>query len=101
MLRSSLTFRINCLQKFFEKIGEDEKTVSAYVHECFQICWLMSIQDPPVVLGSQPQSGSRFDTSLYKAYTSSGTTLEFLVWPAMFLYEGGNILSKGVAQGRK
>lgn len=70
-----------------------------FVEECFSICWLMCIQDPPVVLGPDVQHGQRFNADLYKAYTKSGSCVDFLVWPAMFLHEGGPILCKGVAQG--
>ncbi|KAH3831012.1 hypothetical protein DPMN_104271 [Dreissena polymorpha] len=31
-------------------------------------------------------------------YTASGTELDYVVWPAMLLHEGGPILFKGIAQ---
>jgi hypothetical protein len=39
-----------------------------------------------------------FDRRVYKEYTQMGTKVKFLVWPALFLYEGGALISKGVLQ---
>lgn len=40
-----------------------------------------------------------FNRDVYKEYTKSGRYLDYVVWPVMFLHEGGPILMKGVAQG--
>lgn len=40
-----------------------------------------------------------FDKSLYKDYTKRGKHLSYVVWPVLFLHEGGPLLCKGVAQG--
>lgn len=40
-----------------------------------------------------------FRKDVYKEYTKSGRYLDYVVWPVMFLHEGGPILVKGVAQG--
>jgi hypothetical protein len=37
-----------------------------------------------------------FDRQVYKEYTQMGTKVKFLVWPALFLHEGGALISKGV-----
>ncbi|XP_053389424.1 LOW QUALITY PROTEIN: golgin subfamily A member 4-like [Mercenaria mercenaria] len=73
--------------------------VSSYTSECLEICWFMVIQDPPVAFAPLLRKGSSFNTDLYKPYTSSGTHIEYVVWPALLLHEGGPILAKGVAQG--
>ncbi|XP_052244890.1 uncharacterized protein LOC127854019 isoform X2 [Dreissena polymorpha] len=75
--------------------------ITPYLQECFSICWLMCVQDPPVVFGSLPKHGAAFDKNAYKEFTQSGTNIDFVVWPAMFLFQGGNVLCKGVAQGKK
>lgn len=69
------------------------------MRECFEICWFAVAQDPPVVIGSAPRQGTKLNTELYKAYTSSGLLVEFVVWPPLLLHEGGPVLCKGVAQG--
>lgn len=60
----------------------------------------MCIQDPPVVIDLEIRQDQPF-CNLYKAYTKSGPTVEYVVWPALFLHQGGNLLCKGVAQGRE
>ncbi|KAH3834028.1 hypothetical protein DPMN_107346 [Dreissena polymorpha] len=57
----------------------------------------MSVQDPAVVI-DEVKTPSKFDGDRYRAYTQSGTTMEFVVWPTMLLHSGGPILMKGVAQ---
>ncbi|KAK3602802.1 hypothetical protein CHS0354_026351 [Potamilus streckersoni] len=81
--------------KVYLKEDEDMKT---YLKECFQICWLMAIQDLPVVLGHVPKRFEDFNTMLYKPYSWSGTKVDFAVWPPLLLHEGGPVLAKGVAQ---
>ncbi|XP_053399109.1 uncharacterized protein LOC123558279 [Mercenaria mercenaria] len=48
---------------------------------------------------SLKEEGERFDKDLYKEYTVRGQYLDYIVWPALFLYQDGPILSKGIAQG--
>ncbi|XP_053399062.1 putative leucine-rich repeat-containing protein DDB_G0290503 [Mercenaria mercenaria] len=73
--------------------------VGSYTSECLEICWFMVIQDPPVAFAPLLRKGSGFNTDLYKPYTSSGTHIDYVVWPPLLLHEGGPILAKGVAQG--
>jgi len=35
----------------------------------------------------------------YKEYTQRGDYVDYVVWPVMYLYDGGSQLAKGVAQG--
>ncbi|XP_052801370.1 myosin-9-like [Mya arenaria] len=80
------------LRQSTSRTARDAVRVEEFVEECFNICWLISIHDPPVVLDEEFQSGGRFDSEIYKAYSKSGPTNDFLVWPAMFLYKGGPVL---------
>lgn len=73
----------------------------AFTEECFETCWLMCVQDPPVVIDFNDSEGKPFNTAHYKAYTKSGSVIEYVVWPALFLHQGGSLLCKGVAQGTK
>ncbi|XP_052794317.1 uncharacterized protein LOC128227638 isoform X4 [Mya arenaria] len=72
--------------------------VQPYVKECVLLCWLMCLQDPPVVLDKPRGRGESFESEMYRAYTKNGKKIEFLVWPAMLLHKDGNVLCKGVAQ---
>ncbi|XP_052280084.1 myosin-13-like isoform X2 [Dreissena polymorpha] len=78
------------------KFGKTPK-VEAYTRSCVKLSWLMSVQDPAVVI-DVVKTPSKFDFDRYRSYTKSGTIMEFVVWPTMLLHIGGPILMKGVAQ---
>ncbi|KAK3602805.1 hypothetical protein CHS0354_026355 [Potamilus streckersoni] len=81
-------------------IGEymKETAMMLFAKECFQLCWLMSIQDPQVVFAKNPDHGDHFNTNMYKHYTISGDEVDYIVWPAVLLHEKGPLLVQGVAQ---
>ncbi|XP_053389422.1 uncharacterized protein LOC128552411 [Mercenaria mercenaria] len=74
--------------------------ITFFVKECIQICWLMAIQEPPVVFASRGK-GELYNTEMYKPYTKNGKYVKFIVWPAMLLHKDGHVLAKGVAQGER
>lgn len=71
--------------------------VDRYISSCVEITWLMVVQDPPLVLSAT--SSSKFDSKIFREYTKRGPNIDYVVWPALFLHEGGPLLVKGVAQG--
>ena len=73
------------------------KTIE-FARKCVELCWLMAVQDPPLVFGSLPLCRDKFNADLYREYTRSGTRIDFPVWPALHLYENGPVLSKGVVE---
>ncbi|KAL4230974.1 hypothetical protein ACF0H5_011347 [Mactra antiquata] len=75
-----------------------KKVVQEYIKKCTNICWLMVVQDPPLFFDLDVTEYEEFDKSRYREYTKSGTKIEFLVWPAMYLKKG-TLLVKGIAQG--
>ncbi|XP_060567421.1 uncharacterized protein LOC132726169 [Ruditapes philippinarum] len=78
---------------------DSKEEVQAYKRKCVELCWLMVVQNPPLILSTTAQQ--QFDTNLYKDYTKRGKYVDYVVWPALLLHEGGPLLSKGVAQGCK
>ena len=74
----------------------DREDVQEYMNECIQTCWLMSVQDPPMYLEFNEQSHDRL-----RRFTQSGSTLEFYVWPSLYLHKEGPLMAKGVAQFSK
>ncbi|XP_052263568.1 uncharacterized protein LOC127866794 isoform X4 [Dreissena polymorpha] len=78
-----------------------DDSILTYVKTCASICWEMRIHQPPVCLDFKDiDDRTLFNTSIYKHYTKSGPNVDYVVWPAMYLNEGGPLLSKGVAQGK-
>ncbi|XP_052811629.1 uncharacterized protein LOC128239165 isoform X4 [Mya arenaria] len=75
------------------------KNTERFYRSCMELCWLMSVQDPPVVFDT-PKTGGKFDSDRYRTYTKMGKQLDYVVWPPMLLHAGGPLLAKGVAQGK-
>ncbi|XP_052280886.1 uncharacterized protein LOC127878400 [Dreissena polymorpha] len=76
--------------------------VRAFWVKCLEICWLMVIQDPPVYMDIEiDKQGQMFDHAAYRPYTQTGYEFDYVVWPALYTHQGGDILHKGVAQGRE
>lgn len=69
-----------------------------FVKSCLEICWLMSIQDPPLSFASDPKYMDILDTNKYKFYTKTGSFIDYVVWPPLMLHIEGPLLSKGIAQ---
>lgn len=63
-----------------------------------ELCWLMSIQDPPVYMCCNVKNGQPFDKQLFGEFTSRGEVFAFMVWPALLLEKDGQLLCRGVAQ---
>ncbi|CAG2218330.1 unnamed protein product [Mytilus edulis] len=67
-----------------------------YVENCVNLCYYVAVQDPPMIIDFVP--GHIFDKQSWKEYTRSGTEVEYVVWPALYLYKGGPMMAKGVVQ---
>lgn len=72
--------------------------VLSFAKDVVEVCWWMRCTHPPVHLDCSIPVDRKFSPELYKAYTKSGQTIDYVVWPVMYLYEHGPLLSKGVAQ---
>ena len=66
-----------------------------YCERSIELSWLTQIHDPPVELlfRSREDTGNK----IWRAYTATGSRVEYVVWPAVLLPEG-NVVAKGVAQ---
>ena len=69
-----------------------------YINGCVGICWQMVMHSPPLCFDASGSKGGVFDKDTYRYYQTSGTKLNFIVWPAFQLHKAGPLLSKGVAE---
>ncbi|KAL3878813.1 hypothetical protein ACJMK2_031141 [Sinanodonta woodiana] len=76
--------------------------LSAYASSSVEIVWWMCVQDPPLCMKWTDNKNTKeeFDTSLYRFYTKSGRYVDYCVWPVLHLYDGGPVLTKGIAEGK-
>lgn len=96
-----------CIPELTEKYLQKDATslvkklanvAKEFTKGCVSVCWLMAHQDPKVVFHLNVQRLEVPDGTFYKAYTQSGKQVDYTVWPALLLYEGGPVLAKGVVQ---
>ena len=78
----------------------DDENIKEYIMECARVCAYFVVQEPKVVFGSLPNRESKFDAAAYKSYTKKGSHVDFVVWPALYMYEKGGMLNYGVMQGK-
>ncbi|XP_048774623.1 uncharacterized protein LOC125679441 [Ostrea edulis] len=76
------------------------KACKEYIHRCVELSWLMSIQDPPMCMEWQFQ-GCKFRRDIMRSFTKSGDKVQFVVWPALYLHDGGPLVAKAIVQGVK
>ncbi|XP_060569581.1 uncharacterized protein LOC132727998 [Ruditapes philippinarum] len=84
-----------------EKKEFDKKHIeicTPYIQKCAEICWLMALNDPPLLMKMDVKQGEKFDTNIYTVYSRSGQTIDFLVWPPLYYGKDGGLMSKGVAE---
>ncbi|XP_061184514.1 uncharacterized protein LOC133192537 [Saccostrea echinata] len=71
----------------------------SFVDMCIELCWMMHVQDPPMVLDFG--SSEIVDKNMFRLFTRSGEIVDFVVWPAVLLHENGPLVQKGVVQPKK
>ena len=75
-----------------------QKAVDFYIKRCTELCWLMSVQDPPMVLTVDVGEDRRYNKLKFREYTKVGPFIDFVVWPVVLIQDGGCQMAKGVAQ---
>lgn len=73
-------------------------SIDNFVSLTTELCWLMSIQDPPMFMKTKFKKNEPFEKQTYSEYTCPGDKNDYLVWPPLFLYQGGGLVCKGIAQ---
>ncbi|XP_052675647.1 uncharacterized protein LOC128157230 isoform X3 [Crassostrea angulata] len=69
-----------------------------FAERCVELCWFMQTTQPPIHLSARIPNDGRMNNDIFRAYMKSGTEVDYIVWPAMYLHENGPLLSKGIAQ---
>nr|XP_022327472.1 uncharacterized protein LOC111126856 isoform X2 [Crassostrea virginica] len=72
-----------------------------YAEQVAELCWLMQTSKPALHLSATIPDSGAMDKNLFKAYTKTGPRIDYIVWPVMYLYENGPLLSQGVAQPKR
>lgn len=76
----------------------EKDACQTYIDRSIELCWLMSVQDPPVIIDFTAARGTDIDDQKFRKFTKTGTKIDFLVWPVIRLHKNGPPLQKGVVQ---
>ena len=69
-----------------------------YVERSVKICRLMSIQSKPMLLDFGPEQNAHLNPAIFTTYKATGSKVNFVVWPAMFMQENRELLSRGIVE---
>ena len=95
---------LQTMQKTKRKFYDDKtsRKLTPYIDKCVELCWYMVNQDPSVFLDNKyPKPGDEFDRDAYRYHTKSGSKVDYLVLPAMYMGNEGYLLLQGVAQPKQ
>ncbi|XP_071125616.1 DNA repair protein RAD50.S-like [Mytilus edulis] len=92
--RSAKEMMPNLYEKFKSVKKDIKEDLQTYVESCLEVCWYSSINEPPMHYGFDAEE----QADDFREYTQGGKAVDFVVWPAMYLFINGPILYKGVAQ---
>ena len=108
LIKRFLIFVCISFQDFLNQIDYDRtrhlRTISerelvemmSYITTCFEMCWSMAVQDPPMYLLFKVKHGHDIDRGMFDRYLTTGQRADFAVWPAVLTEENGSCLQKGV-----
>ncbi|XP_062621113.1 uncharacterized protein LOC134282722 [Saccostrea cucullata] len=68
--------------------------LNIYIDACIECLWLMCVQDPPMHI-LWLDKGNTYDPACFNMFMTKGKEVEYTVWPAVFLYKEGPLISKG------
>lgn len=92
-------FISHVLPTFIDPERYFEREISVYTKLCVEISWFMCIQDPPMTFIDRIERGADFEMDFFRKYKNcTGNKFDYLVWPALLLFEGGPLVVKGVAK---
>ncbi|XP_071125964.1 uncharacterized protein [Mytilus edulis] len=68
-----------------------------YIKRCVDMCFYMRIKMPEMYLQFDCDI-INVDKTTFKPYTKDGDKVDYVVWPALFLFKEGPLMNRGVVQ---
>jgi hypothetical protein len=90
------------MQAYIEANWDPEclEVLKPFIMKCLHMAWMMVVQSPPMTFKTC-EADERFDKSMFKEYTKRGSYVDFMVWPVLLLEKDGQVVAKGIAQGKE
>ena len=79
------------------------KKIFPFIDKCLELCWFMVLQSPPLHIDDDrhSKSGDEFDRDLFNFYKTTGSKIDYVIWPTLYLSYKGIVLARGVAQPKQ
>lgn len=68
--------------------------VQTFIKETSLLSWLMVTRSNPLVISTKVPA--MFNPATCEPYNKTGSTVDYVVWPVLYLQEGRTIIEKGV-----
>ncbi|KAK3586891.1 hypothetical protein CHS0354_017688 [Potamilus streckersoni] len=76
------------------EFAQSHDKITTYAKKCFQMCFWLCIQDPPLHVKLSKES--ELDRNCYKHIKRKVRKKEIVVWPPLYLYKDGPLIAKGI-----
>lgn len=90
--------RKKCIMVFQTSSSPQFAKTTHFAERCVELCWFMQTTRPPIHLSAHIPDDGRMNYDIFRGYIQSGTEVDYIVWPVVYLYENGPVLNKGIAQ---
>ncbi|XP_062613099.1 uncharacterized protein LOC134274869 [Saccostrea cucullata] len=78
-----------------------DENVKRFICSCLSLFWRACIQTPPLYFNFEVKPGSAFDNAVHRKFTVNGPTVDYTVWPTVYLHENGPVLVRGIVQCKR
>lgn len=94
---SDIIQAVGTKQAIPDDISQNEH-IQKFIVKCFQLCWMMLAQYPPMVMDFTSQPGTPYNQALFEVYTTRGANVAYVVWPPVYLHKDGPVVCKGYVE---
>ncbi|XP_052077699.1 uncharacterized protein LOC127715633 isoform X4 [Mytilus californianus] len=90
--------RKQCCEDYISSYPESLTSAKHFIMKCSELCWHVLSSNPPMTIDYENFEQQPIDPNKFNKYNRSGTTVEYVVWPALLLHKDGPVLAKGTVQ---
>ncbi|CAG2217087.1 CCT8 [Mytilus edulis] len=90
--------RKKCCEDYISSNPDSLASAKHFIMKCSELCWHVLSSNPPMVIDYENFEEQPMDPNKFNKYNRSGTTVEYVVWPALILHKDGPVLAKGTVQ---
>ncbi|XP_076070246.1 uncharacterized protein LOC143041953 isoform X3 [Mytilus galloprovincialis] len=90
--------RKQCCDDYISSNPDSLASAKHFIMKCSELCWHALSSNPPMAIDYENFEEQAMDPNKFNKYNRSGTTVEYVVWPALLLHKDGPVLAKGTVQ---